>query len=95
VRREQPEYPELEHLGEVRHRWSWVNNRDSKKELREEHIGQWECMYIKINKVLLSWQENMESVPGPPLTKKRMSKVLDNYGVYGLHDVASWDKIWK
>jgi hypothetical protein len=94
VHGEQLGHLELEPLREVRHCWSWVN-RDSKKELREEHIGKWERMYIKINKTMLSWQEEMESVDLPRLNEEMMSKVPDNYGVYGLHDVASWDKIWK
>jgi len=94
VHSEQPHPLQLEGLPDVRHRWSWVN-RDSKKELREEHIGKWECMYIKINKTMLRWQEGEGSVYLPRLNEERMSKVLDNYEVYGLHDVASWDKIWE
>lgn len=93
VHGEQSHHFKLETLPEVRLRWSWVNC-DSKKELREEHIGRWERMYININKEMLSWQEN-ESVDLPLLNKEWMSKVPDKYSVYGLHDVVSWDKIWK
>lgn len=102
VQGEQPHHLQLEDFPEVMHRWSWVNVLNSKKKLPEEHIGNWERMYIKINKTLLEWQEEKEFVnlPKPPLEEERIPKVipkvLDNYRVYGLqyglHDVVSWDK---
>jgi hypothetical protein len=92
---EQPHRIQLELLPKVRHHWSW-KNCDSNEKLPEEHIGNWERLYIKINNQLLSWQEGKESAVLPPLNKERIPKALDDYMVYGLcyglHDVVSWDE---